>query len=228
MTEAVSRNGMEDLAGLADRYLEMLLDGDRREAIGLVMDAVQRGVPIKEFYLKVFQPVQYRVGELWQRNRISVAQEHYCTAATQLAMAMLYPRIFQTPKTGLKMVGTCVEDELHELGIRMVADFFEMEGWDTHYLGASTPTESVVETVRKVRPDVLAVSVSVTVHLPALMDLVRAVRQLPEGGRTKIMVGGRPFNLSPNLWERVGADGWAADAEGALRVAAQWVRGSAA
>jgi methanogenic corrinoid protein MtbC1 len=27
--------------------------------------------------------------------------------------------------------------------MRMVADFMEMEGWDTYYLGANTPTESV-------------------------------------------------------------------------------------
>ena len=42
------------------------------------------------------------------------------------------------------MVATCIGGELHEIGIRMVADFFEMEGWDTYYLGANTPADAVV------------------------------------------------------------------------------------
>ena len=63
-----------------------------------------------------------------------MAQEHYCTAATQLIMSQLYPYIFTTGKNGRVLVGTCVSGDLHEIGVRMVSDFFEMEGWDTFYL----------------------------------------------------------------------------------------------
>ena len=51
-------------------------------------------------------------------------------------------------------------------GDRMVADFFEMDGWDTYFLGANTPAESVLRTADERRADVLAVSCTMTFHIP--------------------------------------------------------------
>jgi hypothetical protein len=109
-------------------------------ATRLILDAVDAGVPIREIYLHVFQRCQREVGCLWQANRISVAQEHYCSAATQFIMAQLYSRAFPVQGNGRRLVAASVGGELHEIGLRIVADFFEMEGYDTLYLGANTPT----------------------------------------------------------------------------------------
>ena len=59
------------------------------------------------------------------------------------------------------MVAACAASELHEIGVRMAADFFEMEGWDTFYLGANTPAESVIRTLVERKADVLAVSATI-------------------------------------------------------------------
>ncbi|WP_440120087.1 hypothetical protein [Paenibacillus sp. QZ-Y1] len=37
------------------------------------------------------------------------------------------------------MVAACVGSEQHEIGLRMLTDVFEMEGWDTYYLGQMFP-----------------------------------------------------------------------------------------
>ncbi len=84
--------------------------------------------PSKISILRVFQPALYEVSELWQRNIISVSQEHYCTVATQFTMSLLYPHIFRGKKSDRVFVGCCVGGELHEIGMRMVTDFFEIEG----------------------------------------------------------------------------------------------------
>ena len=105
------------------------------------MDAIQHGTSVHDIYLHVFQRSQYEVGRLWQTNQISVGQEHLCTAATQLIMSQLYPLIFGTERKNRRIVAACVGGDLHEIGIRMVADFFEMDGWDTFYLGADVPTD---------------------------------------------------------------------------------------
>ena len=151
-------------------------------------------------------------------NQVSVAQEHYCTAATQLIMSQLYPHIFATERIGRRLVATCVGGELHEIGIRMVADFFEMEGWDTYYLGANTPTESVVQTVVERSADILGVSATIAFHTSAVADLIANVRA-SEVGDVKILVGGYPFNIAPDLWRQVGADGCARDAQEAVELA---------
>jgi len=110
------------LSPLAHQYFAALLRGERHVSSRLVLDAVAAGTPVKEIYLHVFQPAQYEIGRLWQTNRISVAQEHYCTAATQLVMSQLYPQVFATTKNGRTLVATCVAGDLHEIGVRMVAE----------------------------------------------------------------------------------------------------------
>jgi methanogenic corrinoid protein MtbC1 len=206
-------------AGLARQYLRLLLGGERHAAGRLILDAVDSGVPVKDVYLHVFQASQREIGRLWQTNRLSVAQEHYCTAATQLIMAQLYPRIFRTEKNGRRLVATSIAGELHEIGGRIIADFFEMEGWDTYYLGADSPTPAVVQALAERKAHVLAVSATMTFHIRAVEELVAAIRASEGLRAVKIMVGGYPFNVEPELWRRVGADAYAADASEAVAAA---------
>lgn len=209
----------DTLSPLAQDYLQALRLGDRHRASRLVMDAVAAGTSVKDVYLGVFQPVQYEVGRLWQTNKISVAQEHYCTAATQLIMSQLYPHIFALDRKGRAMVATCVAGDLHELGVRMVADFFEMDGWDTFYLGANTPHEGVIDTIVERRAEVLAVSATLATHVHAVRELIDAVRASPAVANVSILVGGHPFNEDPDLWKTVGADATAPDAQQAVDLA---------
>ena len=202
-------------AVLARTYLAALLAGDRRSASQLVLDAVASGLPVRDVYLHIFQPAQREVGRLWQLNEISVGQEHYCTAATQLIMSQLYPQICAADKTGGSLVATCVSGDLHEIGLRMVADFCELDGWTTFYLGASTPAQSVVDTVIQRRASVLAISATTAPHLGAVRDLIQRIRATPACADVKVIVGGSPFVVMPDLWRSMGADGSALDAAGA-------------
>lgn len=131
------RNG-----GLTRDFLDCLLGGDRREAGQLVTRAVENKVPLKQVYLDVFQRSQREIGRLWQLNQISVAEEHYCTAATLSIMNQFYPAILDAPRVGLRAVCCCVEGDLHEIGLRIVADFLELEGCECDYVGANTPAVS--------------------------------------------------------------------------------------
>jgi len=72
------------LEPLAREYARALLGGYRQAAGQLVFDAADRGTSVRELYLQVFQPALREVGRLWQTRRISVAQEHFCSAATQV------------------------------------------------------------------------------------------------------------------------------------------------
>lgn len=210
---------------LAADYLARLLEGNRTAAGYLIGNAMGTGAGVEDMHLNVFQPCQWELGRLWQMNRITVADEHYCTAATQLIMSQLYGYIFCGRKNELKMVSTCVGDEMHEIGARMVSDLFELNGWDTHYLGANVPAESIVTTLDKYAADVLAISATLVSHLSAVKRLISRVRESPAGARLKILVGGHPFRIAPDLWRRVGADGTGADAREALETARSILQG---
>lgn len=212
-------------AARAERYLAALLDSDRGAALAVVQEAAGAGLSVPDIYLHILQPVQHEIGRLWQTRRITVAQEHYATAVTQLAMAQLYPVIARTPKNARKMVATCVGSELHELGVRMVADFFELAGWDAYFIGAGAPVPALVQTIVQRQPDVVAISATIVVHLSEVRRLIQAIR-MSAWARPLIMVGGYPFNAVPDLWKIVGADTYAADAQSAVRIAAERLNGS--
>lgn len=205
---------------LARRYLELLLAGDRQGASALILEAVDGGVSVRDIYLDVFQRTQHEIGRRWQMNEMTVAEEHFCTAVTQLIMSQLYPRIFAAPRIGRRLVAASIGGDLHEIGVRMVADFFEMAGWDTYYLGANTPLEGIVKTVEERHADALALSATMTYHMPSVIQVVHGVREQC-GAQTRILVGGYPFLVDSTLWQRIGADGFAADAAGAVACANQ-------
>lgn len=208
---------------LALAYLQKLLEGDRRGAAELILKAADAGVGIRNIYLNVFQPVQHEVGRLWQTQAITVAQEHFCTARTQLIISQLYPRLFAEEPRERKgrAVVTAVAGELHELGARMVADFLEMDGWDTYYLGANTPVESLLTTVEKTHPSIVGISLhnsSSPLIGPGNYYHFGNPRSL---STLKVLVGWRPFIVSPNLVKAVGAHATAPNAQTASLVAAQ-------
>ncbi|MEO8603996.1 MAG: cobalamin-dependent protein [bacterium] len=215
------------LASLAQEYLSALLRGDRHTASRAILAGVESGTTLQDMYLLVFQRSQYEVGRLWQMNKINVAQEHYCSAATQLIMSLLYPRLFNSSRAGHTLVVACVHGDLHAIGARVVADFFEMEGWDASYIGADTPTAGIIDMVVQRQADVLALAATMTFHVQAVAEVIAAVRASPACSAVQILVGGYPFNVAPGLWREVGADGYGCDAAEAVRVATRLVQPAA-
>lgn len=210
------------LGQVAAGYLQDLISGDRRSAVDKIMEAQRSGATIKEIYEQIFKPVMWETGRLWHKGEISVAHEHFITAVTQLSMSQLYPYLFSSDnRKNRAVIVACVPNELHEIGARMIADFFEMEGWDSYFYGANTPTVSVLKAITEYNVEVLALSATMTLHIPKVAELINALRISPETAGVKIIVGGYPFNLSDGLWRKIGADGYAASAQEGIRLAEQ-------
>jgi methanogenic corrinoid protein MtbC1 len=134
------------LRELQSQYLEALRLGSGRQADRVVQTALDQAIPVGEVYLDIFQPVAYEIGQLWQRNEFSVAQEHLATAIMERQMGDIHALFRATQIRARTLVLGCVAEEWHRLGARMVADFFEQDGWTVHYLGAAVPTETLVAT----------------------------------------------------------------------------------
>jgi methanogenic corrinoid protein MtbC1 len=206
-----------ELLAVSREYVDLLRNAERRAAIDLVLRAADEH-PVEEIYTGLLQEAQYEVGRLWEANEISVAQEHYSTAVTQLVMSLLYPRICDTPKTRGAFVGVCVEGELHEVGIRMVCDLFELRGWQSFYLGSSMPPADLLRFIEQKRPDVIGISAIYDGNIESARNVIAQLRTIAPSGVT-ILAGGRPFVLYPELWRELGADGSAADAAASVEVA---------
>ncbi|HUW71523.1 MAG TPA: cobalamin-dependent protein [bacterium] len=203
-------------SGMARSYLQALIEGRRDLAQAIVDAEVRKGTSIKALYLDLFQPTQRELGRLWHLKKISVAQEHFATAATQYIMSTLYPLLIARPRpNGKRMIAACAQGELHEIGLRMVADFFEADGWDTRFFGANLPVAALVQEVDRLKPDMIALSASMLTNVRWVASAVRAIKSDGKA-RSPVIVGGIPFNVSPDLWKDVGADASAGDCQTAL------------
>jgi methanogenic corrinoid protein MtbC1 len=161
-------------------------------------------------------------GRLWQLNRVTVAEEHFVIGVIRRIMEQVHDRITGTgrmPRKKKTVVAVCIGNELHEIGIGMVADFFEREGWNVYTTGANTPVKSILAAVKDRKADVVALSNTMPSNLSGPRYLVRSLRAGADSAHVKIIVGGSPFVTLPDLWHRVGADAAASSAEDAVTVA---------
>ncbi|RPH47106.1 MAG: cobalamin-binding protein [Desulfobacteraceae bacterium] len=227
--EGLTFSLQKETTEMQEVLLSLLLHGDSRGSLQLVNQSVKKIDDLKHFYLDVVCPVMYRIGLLWEKNVISVAEEHVATAIIGRITAALYPLFANVDMCRGKAVVTAGPNEFHEVGARMLADFLEMEGWDVTYLGANTPKEELLTILKRHKPFMVALSVATVFNLDHARQTIEMVKADPETRNIRIMVGGLAFNNMPQLWRDFGAEGYAADAnKGALSANAWWERRIAA
>ncbi len=183
-------------AALYQEYLSHLLKGNRQACARMVRKLLDQKIDIKVLYTDLFQKSLYEVGRMWELNRISVAREHLVTAITEGLLNLVYPRLFKNTvsdiKENKKVIISCAANEFHQVGGKMVADIFELNGWDSHFLGASTPVDQMMTHIQEESPDLVGLSVSVYFNMPALKAGVEAIRS--DFKNLDILVGGQAFN----------------------------------
>jgi methylmalonyl-CoA mutase cobalamin-binding domain/chain len=175
-----------------NRFIEGLVAGQGGRCAAMLDHYLSRQTPIIDLYEHLFQPALYRIGELWKEDQISVATEHMATAIIEDLMNELYPRLLTARRRSLKAVIAFIEGELHQVGGKMVADVFVMNGWDVHYLSTNTPTSELLRMIAVEQPHVVGLSLSTHAHLPLLantLDLLQS--RYP---KLVLLVGGQGFS----------------------------------
>ncbi len=206
-------------ADLTLRFLETTLDGNRRDAIRLVLDAYAEGAPVGDLYEQVLLPAERELGTMWHLGEISVPEEHAATEAIRGAMAVLSHTAGResASQNASKVLVGAIEGDRHDIGVRAVADLVEIAGHTSVYLGADVPVRDLVRACECYTPSAVVLSAMMTVHLPALTQAIRAVR---EADVPRVIVGGGAFKADPALAQRVDADGYAHAAADVVRLLA--------
>ena len=183
---------MENAKTISNNFLNLLLVGNRSEAEKLSREFIHHGNSIKELYEQIIKPALYEVGRLWEQNKISVASEHLATAITEGVLNSFYSEIIPEKYNGKKVVLACVEREEHQVGIKMVADIFEMNQWESFFLGTGFPTAELVRYTKEINPDIIAISLSVYFNFARLKKMLEELStQFPN---LKIIVGGQAIS----------------------------------
>jgi methanogenic corrinoid protein MtbC1 len=204
---------VDELADFRGDFLEALEREDRAACVEMALHRLEMGhTDVLSLYREVLAPALNE----WQRDEadadICVWREHVRTSIVRTVVEAAYPYVVKEAARrdlakgkGARVAVLCPPDELHELGARMVADFFTLAGFETTFVGASTPIDDLVAALGHIRPRYVAISVTSPYNLIALRKTIERIRgRVPEG--TKVIVGGRAVAHDPELAKRIGAD----------------------
>jgi MerR family transcriptional regulator, light-induced transcriptional regulator len=168
-----------------------LLSGNYEKCSEFVKTILDEDIDIKLLYDEFLKKSLYNIGVLWETGKITVATEHLASAIVETILSEVYFKIITQNKINKTAVLACTENEFHQIGIKMVSDIFEKNGWHVHFLGANTTTEELISFMASIHADILAISLSIPFNLPTLEKMLIKIRtQFPE---LHILIGGQAF-----------------------------------
>jgi methanogenic corrinoid protein MtbC1 len=172
-------------------FVKLLISGERSLCSEYAHKYFKQTNSVKALYEDVLKKSLYEVGKLWEYNKISVATEHLASAIVEAILNEFYYSIVTKEKAEKTVILSCIEEEMHQIGVKMISDIFEMNGWNSHFLGAKTPTKEIIDYTKLIKPDLLAISLSIYFHLQVLEDMLQRFRE--EFTDLPVLVGGQAF-----------------------------------
>ncbi len=193
-------------AQMSQRFLDLATHGDMDAAAHVVLHADELGLALARTFEEVLRPALVEVGKRWAAGSLTVTQEHEISELTRDLVAELSNRHARPEPREPIVIATCVADELHDLGLRMMCAVLRQRKARIHFLGANVSPPFLVESVTQRRPDIVLLSVSQDDHLPALRDCVAALAALavPGSRRPMIVAGGRGVAYAARELEALG------------------------
>ena len=201
------------------RYLDALLQGDRRQSRSVIEEVLQHGTPANAVYMDVIWPVMVEIEKLQRAERITPAQEHMATRINRTIVDQLQNKLPRKTIRNKKIIISCAEAELQELGAQMTADLFESDGWDVKFLGGGLTNDDILSYVNDNSPDILLIYGSTPKQAPGIRQLIDTIKSVNAWPNMHIMVSGGLFNRAEGLWQEIGADMFAGSAQEAIQLA---------
>jgi corrinoid protein of di/trimethylamine methyltransferase len=204
----------EILQGLYDNTLV----GNAPEVKDLVNQGLADGLEPEKMLYDALIPSLEEVGARFERGDFFVPEMLIAARAMQGALDILRPLLAET---GVEQVGTfvmgTVKGDVHDIGKNLVNIMLEGAGFQVWDLGVNVAPEKFVEQVQEHKPDIVGFSAFLTTTMPMFKANINALEKAGIRDEVIVMVGGAP--VTQEYADAVGADGYAADASTAVRMA---------
>jgi Predicted cobalamin binding protein len=160
----------------------------------------------------------------FKNNEIFVPEVMLAARAMQAGLTILKPLLTDTKHepVGRVVIGT-VKGDQHDIGKNLVAMMLEGAGFEVVDLGSNVTPEKFIQAVREHQPEILALSALLTTTMPEMALLVNKLTAENLRSKIKVLIGGAP--VSQSYADKIGADGYAADAGAAVEVAKRLICG---
>ncbi len=191
---------------------DALLKGSKADVEALVDKALAEGVPAERILNEGLIPGMEALGVLFKNNEVFIPEVLVAARAMNAGLTKLEPVLVRdkVKPRGVVVIGTAKGD-LHDIGKNLVGMMLKGAGYRIVDLGIDVAPEKYIEAARAEGAGIIACSALLTTTMAQMKVLIEAVRAA--GLKTPVIVGGAP--VTREYAERIGAEGYAADASGA-------------
>lgn len=202
---------MTNIEPILSEFKSALDAYDRKRAVHIAVDAIRlKGIDVPTLYEQILAPSLNTISSNQINQEIPIWDEHLRSNIVRTVLENIYP-IIENSDTHFKKcaIVVCLEEEYHELGARMTADYLTILGFKTFFIGANTPKKEVLQAIEHLSPDLVCISVTNYFHLTRLHGLVETIKTHNSGKAIKIAIGGYAVHHSTGVEELVKVDFYA-------------------
>jgi len=207
---------------LFDKMRTAIVEGEEDDAKELALKALADKVDLLKAMDEGFIKGIQEVGELFGQGKLYLPELVCAADAMKAALDILNPQLKKLAggmRSKGKVVILTVQGDIHEIGKTIVVSMMSASGFEIHDLGTNVKNEEVVKAVKELKPDILGLSALLTTTMEEQRNIINLLVKEGYRDKVKIIVGGAPVSLE---WaEKIGADGYAADAVEAVKLAAE-------
>jgi hypothetical protein len=210
-----------------EEILKALFDetlvGNAPEVLRLTELGIAEGMTPSAILFDALIPSLEEVGARFERGDFFVPEMLISGKAMSGALNVLRPLL---AATGAETIGTylmgTVKGDVHDIGKNLVNIMLEGAGFNVIDIGVQVAPEKFVAAIIEHKPDIVGMSAFLTTTMPMFKVNIHEITKAGLRDQVIIMVGGAP--VTQEYADVVGADGFAADASTAVRVAKELIQ----
>lgn len=187
-------------------YMDSLLVCDKEKATRILLSLQEAGRPREVIYRDFMERALKEVGSMWERGDLPVWKEH-CISEITLESMTLIKEHKQAPARRKKPLMALVPGaESHSIGLRMISDQLEGQGFRIIFLGSNIPTDNILQGIRENKPEAILLSVTMPRHVDTVRLIIDKIKQTFGTKAPAILIGGAAFEGVKQVENLTGAD----------------------
>lgn len=199
-----------------DDIFQAVLNYDMGGIADIVETELNAGTEIDPMLNQGLIAAMDEVGLRFSEGNLFVPEMLRAAKTMQRGLEVLKPHLIQTDSQnrGIVVMGT-VQGDMHDVGKNLVTIMLEGGGFKVVDIGIDVETGKFMDAVKEHNAKIVGLSALLTTTMPAMGETLSTLKE--EFPDIKVMVGGAP--VTESFAGKIGADGYAEDAAGAVRLA---------
>ncbi|MCU0605385.1 MAG: corrinoid protein [Desulfobacterales bacterium] len=197
---------------------DAVIGGKHGEIKGLVQQALDAGFDPSAIVNDALIAAMDVVGKDFGEGKIFVPEMLVSAVTMKAGLQVVKPHLAggESRSRGTIIMAT-VKGDQHDIGKNLVSMMLEGAGFKVMDLGVDLCVDKLIDQVKALKPDILGLSALLTTTMPEMQKVIGELKDKGLRDKVKVMVGGAPVDRA--FAEKIGADGYGANATEAVELA---------